>query len=162
MGQQSYTLHFGYSKSRRYAQVVAMAELCSGHEVTGDGRNIWHRVTVADDQIDLLASLHGLARSFFYPRVHDAPAWSVWSFLKNGHYDYVYDTPGQRRRVREAGERLIAAKGGDAAAALQALKSEILDPIVPSLSDSAHYARWLAVTAQIVTACGRGRALPGR
>lgn len=130
---RQYTLHFGYSKSRRYAQAVAMAEMCSGHEVSGKGHNIWHRVTVTDDQIDLLASLHGLARGFFYPRIHDAPAWSVWSFLKNGHYDYVYDTPGQRRRVREAGERLIAAKGGNVAAAVQALKGEILDLIAADL-----------------------------
>lgn len=109
-----------------------MAELCPEHEIIGEGPNIWHRVTVRSDQIDLLASLYQLARGFFYPRIHDARAWSVWAYLKNGHYDYVYDTPGQRRRVREAGERLTAAKGG-AAAALQALKAEILDPIASDL-----------------------------
>lgn len=133
MEEELFTLHFGYSNSRRYAQARELANLCFRHVVIGEGRNVWHRVTFTEEQIDLMASLYDLVRGFFYPRLYDAPAWSIHAYLKNGRYEYAYATPGQRRRVREAGERLKAAHGGDAAVALAALTSEILHPIAEDL-----------------------------
>ena len=74
MEEQLFTVHFGYSRSKRYAQALELAKLCPGYQVSGEGRNVWHRVTFSENEIDLMASLFNLVREFGRPRIHDAPA----------------------------------------------------------------------------------------
>jgi len=101
----SYKIHFGFSKSKRYPQAVELAKLANKHETRGEGEDVWHIVTFTNEQIDLMASFYKIARNLPYPRIYGTDILSLILHLREG-YEYSYNSNAKKNRIRKASTRL--------------------------------------------------------
>lgn len=72
-----YILHFRYFRSNRYLQALKVAAFARNHEVYGEKPYLWHSVHFEDDQIDEMARLYDLVKS--YPPTVDGIDTRLWS-----------------------------------------------------------------------------------
>lgn len=101
----SYKIHFGFSKSKRYPQAVELAKIANKHEIRGEGEDIWHIVTFTSEQIDLMASFYKIAGGLSYPKIYGADVLSLILYLRED-YEYSYDSNAKKNRIRKAAKRL--------------------------------------------------------
>jgi len=125
-----YRIHFGYSRSKRYPQAVELAQLAYQHHILGEGDDIWHVVTITEDQIYLMASLYICAKSLGFPRIYGAKIQSVHRYCSSGGtYNYAYDSKVYKERVRAAVEKLQKETGKSLEDLAVYLREKYLNPI---------------------------------
>ncbi len=107
--EQQYRIHFGFSKSKRYQQALELASRAYKHEIRSTGPDSWHVLTFTEKQIDLMALVYSVVRGFHCPKVDGVDVRKLLSYGKRGCYNYVYDSPGTRERVRSVAQRLMTA-----------------------------------------------------
>lgn len=128
--REIYKIHFGYSKrSKYYPQAVELAELAYKHEILGDGENLWHIVTLTEDQVDLMASLYQIAIKVPSPKIYGADAQYTYAYcLSGGTYNYVHASDAYKKRVYSAVERLQNETGKTIGELTQYIQDKYLTP----------------------------------
>ena len=104
---EGYRIHFGFSKSKHYKRALELANQAARHEIRGSGKDAWHIVTFADNQISQMAVFFSLTRSFRLPRIAGAEVGRLHRFAKYGNV-YVYLSAGVKKRVPAVAKNLMA------------------------------------------------------
>ncbi len=111
-----YKIHFGFStRSKYYPQAVKLAELAETHEIIAQSDDdLWHIVTLNENQIDLMAQLYPIAIKINGPRVRGADLGYLYAYVvSKGTYDYVHASKTTKNKVSEVTKYFIEKKGWD-------------------------------------------------
>lgn len=133
---ETYKIHFGYSKrSKYYPQAVELARLAYNHEIFGEDDDLWHIVTLTEDQVDLMASLYQIAVKVPYPKIYGADMQYIYAYcLSGGTYNYVHASEAYKIRVYKAVERLQNETGKTIDALAKYIQEKYLAPIANDMA----------------------------
>lgn len=127
-----YKIHFGYSKrSKYYPQAVKLAELAEAHEIKGQSDDdLWHIVTLNENQIDLMAQLYPIAIKIKGPKVQGVDLGYLMAYVSTkGTYDYVHASKTTKNKVSEVTKYFMDKKGWDFNKIRNYLKENYINPI---------------------------------
>ena len=127
-----YRIHFGYSKRSKYfPQAVELAQLAYKHEILGEGKDVWHIVTLTEEQVDLMAPLYSIAVKLPSPKIYGADIQYTYAYcLSGGTYNYVHASEPYKKRVYAAVERLQKETGKSIKDLAEYIQEKYLTPMV--------------------------------
>lgn len=129
---EEYRIHFGFSKrSKFYPQAVELAALAPGHEIRGEGEDLWHIVSLTEANIELLHRLYLTAKKLPRPKVYGADALCL-SFAAEGPRPPWNSLPlfARTKRVQMALPRIQRATGKSGAELARFIREEYVEPII--------------------------------
>src|SRR5574337_628838 len=126
-----FKIHFVFSlKSKYYPQAIKLTKLAYKHEIRGKHEDTWHIVTLTDKQMDLMATLYGIAIKLPCPKIYGADVlYTVVYCRSNKKYDYSYVSKAFKQRVLDAVEKLQKDTGKSLSDIANYLYEKYIDPI---------------------------------
>lgn len=129
---EEYRIHFGFSKrSKFYPQAIELAALAPRHEIRGEGENVWHIVSLTDDEIELLHHLYLVARKLPRPKVYGADALCLCFAAKGPRSSWNNGLPmfAQTKRVQDALQQAQLVTGKSGSELAQYIKEKYIEPV---------------------------------
>jgi hypothetical protein len=108
--RKQYRFHFGFSKSKKYLQLLKLASLARNHEIIGSGSDIRHILTFDDEQIDLMAqavSLHIGSGSISLNGIHVNKLMGYARAMQKGNKAILASPSADLCRIRATCEQLL-------------------------------------------------------
>lgn len=128
---EEYRIHFGFSKrSKFYPQAVELAALASCHETRGEGENIWHVVSLSEDEIEVLHRLYLLARKLPRPKAYGADPLCLYFAAKEPRSPRsTLPLFAQTKRVQNALQQAQRVTGKSGSQLAKFIREEYVEPV---------------------------------
>jgi hypothetical protein len=128
---EEYRIHFGFSKrSKFYPQAVELAALAFHHEIIGEGEDVWHVMSLRENEIELMHRLYLVARKLPRPTVYCADALCL--SLAADESRFLGRTPPsftQTKRVQKALQQIQHVTGKSGSELAKFIKEKYVEPV---------------------------------
>ena len=128
--REEYRIHFGFSKrSKFYPQAVELAALASRHEIRREGEDVWHVVSLTEDEMELMHKLYLLARKLPRPKVYGADPLSLYLTAKPRAPGSSALLFSQTKRVQNALQQIQQATGMSGSELAKLIREQYIEPV---------------------------------